>query len=325
MRHVFKLVFLFVGVVIGAGFATGSEIVLYFKNSGYLSVLLASCIMGVLSVIFCLFGRLQNKYKWTKNLLKIVVFLSSCVTYCVMLSGVGELIYTQFGIKYFGIFTSFVVSILMLYDMRLIKLLNLVIVPMIVVIMLIILIVSGGQIYVGLNLSSSLKYAGMNMLLGGYFMSEEGDTLSAKQIALTGCLVAIIMGLLMSICYTISMQATGSNMPVFEVARSFGLGSLAAVVVYLAIFTTLIGSGRAFSDMILKILPNKFVVFLLCFVLGFYFDGLDFGDVVAFSYGMIGEIGIVVCVFIVCILIVEMFRSMKNKIKIKNNKLKTLI
>ena len=32
----------------------------------------------------------------------------------------------------------------------------------------------------------------MNMLLGGYFMSEEGDTLSAKQIALTGCLVAII-------------------------------------------------------------------------------------------------------------------------------------
>lgn len=319
MRHIFKLVFLFVGVVIGAGFATGSEIVLYFKNSGYLSVILASCFMGGLSVVFCLFGKLQNKYKWAKNLMKIVIFLSSCVTYCVMLSGVGELISTQFGIKYFGVFTAFVVAILMLYDMRLIKVLNLIIVPMIIVIMLIILIVSGGCIYNGLNVFSSLKYAGMNMLLGGYFMSEEGETMSSRQIVFIGVLVTIIMGLLMSICYAISMQSPSSNMPVFEVARNHGLGSLAAIVVYLAIFTTLIGSGRAFADMILKIYPNKFIVFLLCFVMGFYFDGLDFGDVVAFSYGTIGEIGLVVCVFIFCILIIEFFSRLKNKCKFRHN------
>ena len=111
MRRIFKLVFLFVGVVIGAGFATGSEIVLYFKNSGYISVVISGIIMGLLSIAFCYFGKLQSKYKIMKNLTKIVVFLSSIITYCIMISGTSELIYNQFGIKYFGIITGFVVAL----------------------------------------------------------------------------------------------------------------------------------------------------------------------------------------------------------------------
>ena len=165
MRRIFKLVFLFVGVVIGAGFATGSEIVLYFKNSGYISVVISGIIMGLLSIAFCYFGKLQSKYKIMKNLTKIVVFLSSIITYCIMISGTSELIYNQFGIKYFGIITGFVVAIIMLYDIRIIKILNLIIVPLIVLIMLVILIIGGGELYSGFDFSSSLKYAGMNMRL----------------------------------------------------------------------------------------------------------------------------------------------------------------
>ena len=322
MRYVFKLVFLFVGVVIGAGFATGSEIVLYFKNSGYLSVLLASLIMGALSVIFCYFGELQKKSKIVNDLSKIVVFLSSIVTYCVMISGTAELIYTQFGIKYFGIITGLIVAVLMLYDIRIIKVLNLIIVPLIVVIMIVILVVSGGQIYTGIDFSSSLKYAGMNMLLGGYFMSEEGDKLSHKQIAMSGVLVTLVMALLMSVCYMISMQAPVSGMPVFEVARSYGLGVLAAIVVYLAIFTTLIGSGRAFADMILKIVPHKWFVFTLFFTLGCYFDGLDFAALVGFCYGEIGELGLMVCLMVICNMIYAVILKAKNNYKGLSNKLK---
>ena len=182
MRRIFKLVFLFVGVVIGAGFATGSEIVLYFKNSGYISVVISGIIMGLLSIAFCYFGKLQSKYKIMKNLTKIVVFLSSIITYCIMISGTSELMYNQFGGKDFGIITGFVVAIIMLYDIRIIKILNLIIVPLIVLIMLVILIIGGGELYSGFDFSSSLKYAGMNMLLGGYFMSEEGCDLSHRRI-----------------------------------------------------------------------------------------------------------------------------------------------
>lgn len=303
LKVVIRLVFLFVGVVIGAGFATGSEIMLYFKNSGYLSVILSSVIIGVFCVVFLYFGRLQKNVKIIKNLMKIVVFLSSIVTYCVMISAVSELICTQFNIKYFGAITAVIVAILMTYDMRIIKLLNVIIVPLIIVLMIVILATSHGEIYSGFKPLKSLLYAGMNMLLGGYFMSEEGDQLTHKQIAATGVLVAVIMALLMSVCYIISMQACGASMPVFEVARSNGLGTLAAIVVYLAIFTTLIGSGKAFADMIFAFVPNKLIVFILCSVLGFYFDGLDFNGLVAFCYSKIGNIGFVLCnVVLLCVI-----------------------
>lgn len=318
MRRVFKLVFLFVGVVIGAGFATGSEIVLYFKNSGYFSVLLASLAMGVLSIFFCYFGKLGNSGKFVKNLMKIVVFFCSIVTYCVMISGTSELIFNQFGIRHFGILTSFIVAILMLYDIKIIKLLNVIIVPIIVIIMIIILSKSDAEIQSGVNIGTSLKYAGMNMLLSGYFLSEEGKDLSHKQIALTGICVTIAMGTLMSICYFISMQAVASNMPIFEVARSHGLGLLAAIVVYFAIFTTLIGSGRAFADMTEKFVPNKIFTFVIVFVLGCYFDKLNFGDLVNFCYGEIGKIGLIICIAVVANVAVCLIRYLlKDKLKTK--------
>lgn len=322
MRQVVKLVFLFVGVVIGAGFATGSEIVLYFKNNGYFSLLLASAIMGLLSVAFCYFGKMKNKAVFVKNLSKIVVFFCSIVTYCVMISGVSELIATQFGVKYFGIITAFVVAILMMYDLRIIKLLNLIIVPMIVLIMLILLIVSGGEIYQGLNIFASFKYAGMNMLLGGYFLSDEGEQLSHKQIAYVGILVTVVMGLLMSICYVISMQASSSSMPVFEVARRNSLGGLAAIVVFLAIFTTLIGSGRVFANIMEEMFPCKPMMFVFVFALGVFFDGLDFAALVEYCYGYIGKIGFATCLIVIASLIIN---SASKIAKNCNKKLKTLL
>lgn len=300
MRQVLKLVFLFVGVVIGAGFATGSEIVLYFKNNGFFSVLSAAIIIGLLSVAFCYFGKLGNKAKWLNILLKIVVFLSSIVTYCVMISGISELIFTQFGVKYFGIIIGLIVAVLMLYDIKIIKLLNLIIVPLIVILMMVLLVKSGGEIYRGLDLFAAFKYAGMNMLLGGYFLSEEGEQLSHKQIAYVGFLVTFIIGLLMSICYIISMQASSSSMPVFEVARRNSLGGLAAIVVFLAIFTTLIGSGKGFVGMLEQLFPCKSLMFVFVFALSVFFDGLDFNSLIGYCYGYIGKIGFAVCCLVLC-------------------------
>lgn len=300
MRQVFKLVFLFVGVVIGAGFATGSEIVLYFKNNGYFSVLFAAIIIGLLSVAFCYFGKFRNNAKWLNILLKIVVFFGSIVTYCVMISGVSELIFTQFGVKYFGIVVGLIVAFLMLYDIKIIKLLNLIIVPLIVILMIVLLAKSGGEIYRGLDLFAAFKYAGMNMLLGGYFLSEEGEQLSHKQIAYVGFFVTFIMGLLMSICYVISMQASSSSMPVFEVARRNSLGGLAAIVVFLAIFTTLIGSGKGFVGLLEQLFPCKSLMFVFVFALSVFFDGLDFNLLIDYCYGYIGKIGFVICMLVLC-------------------------
>lgn len=315
MKRVFKLVFLFVGVVIGAGFATGSEIVMYFRNNGYLSVLAASIIIGALSMVFCCFGKLNNRSKTIKNLIKIVVFISSAVTYCVMISGVSQLIFSQFSVPFFGALTALVTAFLMMYDMRIIKLLNLIIVPLIMVMMLVILSSTNAEFYTGFDIMAAFKYSGMNMLLGGYFMMNEADEMSVSQICATGGLVSVIMAALLTICYLISMQSPQSAMPIFEVARSNGLGALAAVVVYLAIFTTMIGSARAFADMLSPHYVAKGWLFALLFVLGLYFDGLDFAALVAFCYGKIGTIGMVICIVVCVALAAHLLAKMRDRLR----------
>lgn len=299
MWNVFKLVFLFVGVVIGAGFATGSEIVLYFSETGVASVIFSAFLMGIMSIVFCYFGKVKKQSKIVYNLLKIVVFCSSLVTYCVMISGSNEIILLAFNWKYFGIATAVIVAILMLYDMKIIKLLNVIIVPCIVLIMVGILLKSGVVSTSGFNAETSLKYTGMNMLLGGYFMAEEGERLTRKQIFACGGLVFLCMGVLMVICYYISLQGVGVSMPLFEVAKVQGLAAFAGVVIYLAIFTTLIGSGRAVADFIVVYAPKKILIFALFLLLGVQFSFLNFAGLVEFCYGMIGEIGMYLCVLVV--------------------------
>lgn len=318
MWNVFKLVFLFVGVVIGAGFATGSEIVLYFGKTGLPSVLFSALLMSSLAVIFCYFGKIKNRFKIANIFMKIVVFFSSVVTYCVMLSGSEEIIFATFGVRYFGLITGIVVAILMLYDMKIIKLLNVIIVPCIVLIMAGILAKSGGVWIDGFDCDSSVKYAGMNMLLGGYFMAEEGNELSNKQILLCGSLVFVAMASLMLVCYLISVQALNFSMPLFEVAKTNGIVFSAGIVIYLAIFTTLIGSGRAVADFMLKFDCKKLLVFTFFVLLGVQFFFLDFNSLVHFCYGKIGEIGMVVCLIVTVCTIEAYINSFINKKKHNN-------
>lgn len=300
MWKIFKLVFLFVGVVIGAGFATGSEIVLYFEKTGLSAVLFSAFLMGVLAVVFCYFGKIKNRCKIANNLMKIVVFFSSIVTYCVMISGSEEIVFSAFGVKYFGLITGLIVAVLMLYDMKIIKLLNVIIVPCIVLIMAGILAKSGGVWTGGFDVDKSVKYAGMNMLLGGYFMAEEGEGLSHKQILMCGGLVFASMSSLMVVCYLICTQATIAPMPLFEVAKMHGLLWASGIVIYLAIFTTLIGSGRAVADFMLAFDCKKILIFAFFALLTMQFFFLPFDKLVHFCYGKIGEIGMIVCIIVVC-------------------------
>lgn len=315
MQKVFKLTFLFIGVVIGAGFATGAEIVLFFGKNGLPSVIFSAFVIAVLSAIFCLFGKIKNKNKTVNNLLKIVVFASSIVTYFVMISGANCLIKEQFGFEYFGVITGGIVAILVSKDLSVIKLLNLVIIPLIIVIMLVILFASGGVFNNSFDFLVSCKYAGMNMLLGGYFLADEGESLSKKQIFFLFIATFFAMAILMSVCYLISMQGAVSAMPIVEVARRCGFSVLACVVVYLAIFTTLIGSGKLVFDMMFEFCSEKALIFTLLFVVSLIFSRLEFASLVEFCYSNIGKIGLFLSVFITVYTTFVYTKTGVNKLK----------
>ena len=57
--YAFKSSCLFVGTVIGAGFATGEEIKLYFGGTDMGSVCLSALFFGVFSALFMIFGKIK--------------------------------------------------------------------------------------------------------------------------------------------------------------------------------------------------------------------------------------------------------------------------
>ena len=71
MKNVLKVVFVIIGTLIGAGFASGQEVYLFFFSygmKGLIGILISSIIIGV--VIYSTFNIL-NKYTWCDNLLEV--------------------------------------------------------------------------------------------------------------------------------------------------------------------------------------------------------------------------------------------------------------
>ena len=67
MKNVLKVVFVIIGTLIGAGFASGQEVYLFFFSygmKGLIGILISSIIIGV--VIYSTFNIL-NKYKINNN------------------------------------------------------------------------------------------------------------------------------------------------------------------------------------------------------------------------------------------------------------------
>ena len=62
MKNIFKIVFVIIGTLIGAGFASGQEIYVFFSSygiEGFIGIIISSVVMGVL--IYKTLGII-NKY-----------------------------------------------------------------------------------------------------------------------------------------------------------------------------------------------------------------------------------------------------------------------
>ena len=302
---ILKTVFLFVGAVIGAGFATGSEVMLYFGDTGITSVIFAGVLIGLFAVVFALFGKLADSYKWLDKALKIAVFFASFLTFCVMISAADEVARFSFNIKYFGAVTGVIVAFLMLFDMRIIKVLNSIIVPFILMLFVVMMIKTGGTSGGGFAPSNSVLYASMNMLLGGYMMTREGRNYSVKSILWIGFIITVVMCMLLSFCYFISHEGMGFSMPLFEVAKRIGLGRCAGVIIYLAIFTTLIGAGRVMGDIMEELNQSKVLFSILLALVSMLVFSVDFSKSVSIIYPPLGWIGAVFTMSITAVVIIS--------------------
>lgn len=119
MKNIFKVVFVIIGTLIGAGFASGQEMYIFFFSyglKGITGILISSCLMGlVIYETLCIMEKRNiNTYKdildnliisrsksgsYIKNIVNLIINLFILVTFFIMVAGFGAYFEQEFGVN----------------------------------------------------------------------------------------------------------------------------------------------------------------------------------------------------------------------------------
>ena len=303
----------FVGTLIGAGFASGREIALYFMGTSIFTPVLAGVFLGFFCYFFLELGRL-NQGDITKflgrcnKIFDYLVRISCFITACAMIAGSEESVYNLFHICGGGIITGILGLLTVYFGVDKIKVSNFIIVPVIIVLIVVLFVYRhdfdiAGQI----KILPAFTYCTMNIITGGYFISTFSEKYSKKDNIFIGVVSGVILTILLVMVFVIIQTNIYDSMPLMLTAKQLGMAKIGNIIMYLAIFTTLTSCLSVASK-------NKkiscAVITSACFVMSL----MGFKKIVDVFYPIMGIVGAVATVF--CI--IKAFPPKKVCIKLKS-------
>ena len=161
MKEILTCLAVIIGTIIGAGFASGREILNFFNiygENGALGIILSSALFGLVIALVINIVNIKNitKYEEMVNSNKIVAFILkifSVVCFCIMVSGVGAFAEEQLNIS-FWIGTAFAVAIsysMFLHRFKGLEVFSCILVPLIIIGIMIIGISDYSDVNVSIN------------------------------------------------------------------------------------------------------------------------------------------------------------------------------
>ncbi|MGN7386426.1 YkvI family membrane protein [Sporosarcina sp. SAFN-015] len=332
MIKIMKMGSAFIGIIVGAGFASGQEILQYFTSFGMMGIAAAIVSTALFAYIGMALTRLGSRLRTTSH--KEVIykisgrFLGTIIDYIiiftlfgvgvVMVAGAGSNLEQQFGIP------SFVGSLLMVVLVFITILLN---VDKVVAVIgsitpFLILAVVGVAVYCLVTMDTSFAVLdpiaqGVDTTLPNWFISAVnyvsfniavGASMSlvmggAEKDERTAALGGLVGGLGLGILILLSHLAIFSKVDVVGDAQlpmlaiindiSPALAIFMAFVLYGMIFNTAVSMFYAFGARFVKIGTKNFKLFVLVtLVIGFAVSFLGFKNLVAYFYPLIGYLGL---------------------------------
>lgn len=323
-----KIGLLFVGSIVGAGFASGKEILTFFGGDIFTitASVIAACVFFYMScmLFFNLGDKLQsdNLFAINKILLKkysgiFNVFLAFCYITMVaaMLAGIDALASEAMGIGFLPVFSPIILIAGLALTRRgiagLLKI-NSYLVPLIVLFIFAVcrhwLSFSqiGGAEADGAffeTLLHSFLYVGMNMLLTSALLIKSGSNITSfqKKVA-SGAGTGVVMALLIVILVTCLLNGhltEGADMPmvVLAVRISPVYSALTALILSIAIFLTLISGLYPLENYLGDYIKNRNALQIIIGVAGFLLSRIGFSYIVTYIYPLQGLIGVAFIAF----------------------------
>lgn len=313
-KNTIAIALTYCGAVIGAGFATGREVVLFFTGQGrpgLLGVGLATLLfifVGVAILDITLRNRVYSyidllkiisPWKWPVVFIDLVLLASLWIGIGVMAAAAGRVL-AGWGLSYpFGcaLFLAVCLGILKSGGEGFVKA-NCWLVPGLA---LAIFFLCGGQIYrpvltgmIDGPLRSSLLYVSFNTAIAAVALSTLKDKLDRRGALWGGILGGLLLGAMLALVFGATAGLEHSELPLLELAKarlgkwqwSYALALLAAV------FTTALANIHGLASRLTK--EGGYWRWSLLIAGGGYFiSQVGFATLVAYSYPLLGLCNIV--------------------------------
>lgn len=334
-----KISLAFVGLLVGAGFATGQEVIQYFISFGQIGIwgaVLSGVLMVAAGVVILQLGSYflaeehnmvfrHVSHPFVSKALDVSITLTLFAVGFVMLAGAGSTLNQQFGLPTWigaGLMTV-LVMITGLLDVDKVSNIISAVTPLIVIAVLVAFVhtlatlpgdLSGLDEIATLADSpvrpwwlSGLNYTGMALLLGVSMCLVIGGTVpDPREAGLGGFLGGLLFSVLLLMnCVTLylsSARIEGAEVPMLKIFEAIHpiASLLMVIVVFLMICNTAIGMFYALGRRLTASRPHRYrPVFLLVCLIGYAVSFAGFGTLMSYAYPAIGYVGMVMIV-IVC-------------------------
>ncbi|EKU31433.1 YkvI family membrane protein [Alcaligenes nematophilus] len=338
IRNILGIAMAFVGVVVGAGFASGQEILQFFSSFGYWG-LLGGVVSGLcFTILGMAVGELSQvsvSHSFKEGLYLICgprlgVVVDIMITFfmyaiaVVMFAGGGSLMEQQWGVPaQYGSIAVMLITVLIVF-LRVDRVMAFIgsITPILVLMMIFLCIYSWNTRDLPLEeldviaqtkpqgaghwLVGSLLYVSYNMVVGAPFLMIAGAQATSRRNALLGGLVGgLLLGFLIVL---ISAGVFGridtigsAALPMLMLAteQSKLLGTIMSVVIFAMILTTSVGVLYSFSARIFTPNTRKFNIgTAIAGVLGLVGAKIGFINLVGTVYPFFGYLGFVLMAWI---------------------------
>lgn len=330
MKNVLKVVFVIIGTLIGAGFASGQEVYLFFFSygmKGLIGILISSIIIGV--VIYSTFNILNkykiNTYKDFLNILlpkntklkiiaNFIINIFILITFFIMIAGFGAYFEQEIGINRLvgSLILAIITFIVFMTSIKGVVKVNELIVPILIGFIFIIGIISIKDIHI-LNLEnyvirtnytnfalSAVLYSSYNsILLIPVLITLNNYVKNKKQIFYISFISAIVTILLSVIIFLllvrVDVDISKLEMPVvYVVSNMFKmLRYIYGVIILGSIFTTAISLGVSFLQNTAKNKKGYTQISIIMCITSVIISKFGFSNLVSLLYPIFGYLGLI--------------------------------
>lgn len=328
MKNVLSSVMVLVGTFIGAGFASGQEVLQYFAvfgKFGTAGIFISCLILGFFTYctaenINCMGEKMyiqqMCRFKWVNWLLNCYMLL----IFCTMITAFGECLNQVFHLpKIFGVILIDAITLLILHCGAdgLVKL-NTVVTPLVILGIILACFANNTVDVFSYNnfVTYAVIYTSYNIISIPFVMAGMKNMLSSKKDAVLCSVIFSISIFVLAICILKLLQGAEPTAPIplLEVISN-NYVYFFIFVLAMSMLTTAVSNGYGFVKGVG--LNNKFVLMFLG-IFAIIFSVFSFGFIVKYLYGFFGYMGLY-------ILLINFWNFIKNKekprkIQIINNK-----